>query len=203
VRRQIALFLAIALVLAGGFFFVALKPRSADISEVRRKVTTRRQEAADLRVRLAQLNAAKGEAPASLAKLTELNLMLPPTPDLPVFIRQVQLAANAAGVDLLSIAPSPPALVEGSGGLAIISVNLQVTGGYFRIESFLARLESLSRALEVQSVGLSASVDPATGLATLSSTITLRMYQAPPGARLVRATSSPRPSPSPSPGAGR
>lgn len=195
-RRQIGIAGAAAVLLAVLFVLFALQPKSRDISRVRERTEQARKQAEDLRLRLAQLNAAKRDAPATTAKLAQLNVLLPPTPDLPVFIRQLQTAANTSGVDLTSIAPGPPSLVANTGGLATISVTLNVIGGYFRLESFLARLETLQRAVEIQSLAISPQVDQATGLVTLASTVTLRMYVAPVGAR-VASTGAARPSPGP------
>ena len=107
----------------------------------------------------------------------------------------------------MSIAPSPPSALPSATGVQTVSVNLQVTGGFFRLETFLTRLEStIKRVIEVQSLAISPQTDATTGLTTLGSTITFKMYVvqanahvAGPGPVTPPPTGSATPSPTPTP----
>lgn len=209
-RRNVIIAVAAAVAVVLLFWFFLIKPKGADIRDVNNKIEEARTTERQLRLSLQRLEEARRSTTATQAKLAKFQLLLPPTPDLPTFIRQVQAAANADGIELRSIAPSPPAPLGGAAaasGIQEISVNLQVIGGFFRMESFLARLEDLQRVLEVRSISLAPTTDKITGEFTLQSTITLTMYVVAPGARASavrtqtrstpRATASPTASPSP------
>jgi Tfp pilus assembly protein PilO len=214
VRRQLLVAGAAAIVLVLVMVFVLIRPKSADIKAVNVKIEAAKKTEQDLRNTRRQLEQARADAPATQAELAKFTALLPPTPSLPGFIREVQAIANTEGVDLTSIAPSPPTALQAPGGRAAvtgvqtISVNLNVVGGFFRMESFVARLEQLSRVVEVRSIAITPTTDQLTGAFTLQSTITLIMYVVQPGAVApagsipapsVTPTSSASPSPSPSP----
>jgi Tfp pilus assembly protein PilO len=205
-RRNIILIVVGGLVVSLLFYFVLITPKIKDISAVKDKIEEAQRRERTLRNSLRQLQEADRNKAATQAKLAKLELALPQTPDLPAFIRQVQAASNAAGIDLRSIAPSPPSAMEGSTGIEQITVTLQVSGGYFRMQDFLARLEDLQRVVEVRSVSLAPGTDEITGEFSLQGTITMAMYVVQTGARAAavrpttpRGTASPTATASPSP----
>ncbi|MGH2727212.1 MAG: type 4a pilus biogenesis protein PilO, partial [Actinomycetota bacterium] len=111
-RRYVSAGVAAVAIIAV-FFLFALSPKLKDISEVRDKVEAARDEGQTLRNRLRQLQEASQNQPEITRALATLARLLPPTPDLPPLIRQLQRAATASGVDLRSIAPTPPQPLTG------------------------------------------------------------------------------------------
>jgi Tfp pilus assembly protein PilO len=200
-RRQLIVAGAVAVVVTALFFLFLLKPKLNDISKTRSDVQTARAEEDTLNTQLAHLKDVKKNAPETMAKLAALSQYVPATPDLPGFIQQVQNAATASGIDLQSIAPSPPATVTGSAGVSTISVTLTCQAGYFRIEDFLAHLENLQRAVEVRAIALSPFQSPVSSELMLSSTISLTMFVASPNASVHGTATAPAPSSSASPSA--
>ncbi len=202
-RRQLIIAGVVAVVVTAVFFVFLLKPKLNDISKTRSDVATARAEQDTLNAQLGHLKDVKKNAPQTMAKLAALSQYVPTTPDLPGFIQQVQNASTASGIDLQSIAPSPPAAVTGSSGVSTISVTLMCQAGYFRIEDFLARLENLQRAVEVRAISLSPIQSPVSSELVLSSTISLTMFVAQPNANARGALAAPAPSvtASPSPSA--
>ena len=200
-RRQLIVAGVIAVVITALFFLFLLKPKLNDISTTRSDVATARAEQDTLNTQLAHLQDVKKNAPATMAKLAALSQYVPATPDLPGFIQQVQNAATSSGIDLQSIAPSPPAAVTGSSGVETISVTLTCQAGYFRIEDFLSRLENLQRAVEVRAISLSPIQSPVSSELVLSSTISLTMFVAAPDANARAVVPAPSSSASPSPAA--
>jgi Tfp pilus assembly protein PilO len=198
IRRYVAAG-AIAVVLVALFGLFLIKPKLAEITEVREQIATQRAQNQSLQIRLRQLDQAAQNAPATVARLALYDRLLPPTPDLPSLIRQLQGAATASGIELVSIAPGPPQTHPEATGVEVVSVNLQIRGGFFRLESFLARLEDLQRVMEVTSIAIGPETDEATGLQSLTSTITTRMYVVQPNARLGGAAPSPAPNPTATP----
>lgn len=191
--------------------YVALiRPVGAKIKEVRTDIATATAEENDLRLQLRQLQQAQQNAPEIAARLAKFDLLLPRSADLPNFIRQIQEAADQSGIELSSIAPSPPnPIAAGPGvdpalagrGVFQINVVLNVQGGYFRLRSFLGRLESLQRVLQVNNLSVTPGVT-AEGLATLVGTITMQMYLVNPAQTVSGVPSGGSPSPSPSPTGG-
>ena len=197
-RRQLVIAAVAAVVVTALFFLLLLKPKLNDISTTRSDVATARAEQDTLNAQLGHLQDVKKNAPATMAKLAALSQYVPATPDLPGFIQQVQDAATQSSIDLQSIAPSPPADVTSSSGVQTISVTLTCQAGYFRIEDFLSRLENLQRAVEVRAISLSPIQSPVSSELVLSSTISLTMFVAAPGAS-ARGPAVPAPSSSASP----
>jgi Tfp pilus assembly protein PilO len=195
--RRYAVAAVAGLVIVLLFFVFVLKPKLSEITDVRDEVEQAQDESDSLRIRLAQLRQAQREQPQTLARLAVFDRLLPATPDLPALIRQLQNAASASGMDLVSIAPSPPANVTGASSVQAISVNIQVRGGFFRLETFLTRIEDLQRAVEVTSMSIASEIDETTQLTTLGSTITFRMYVVQPTGRVGGGASTPQPAPTP------
>ena len=192
--RRIIIAGAVALAVVLLFFLLILKPKFSQISEVRAEIEGERQTTQTLEIRLRQLQAAQRNQVETTARLAALNRALPANPDLPSLIRQLQSIATRSGMDLLSIAPSPPTALENSTGVEVVSVNLQLTGGFFRLESFMTRLEDLPRVVEVASISIAPTTDQTTGLISLATTITFRMYVVQANASVAGAApSSPRP----------
>lgn len=193
--RRYALAAVAAVLIIGVFFLFLLSPKLKDISEVRDQFEQAQDEGQTLRNRLRQLQAAQRDEPTTRARLAVFDRLLPPTPELPSLIRQLQTAATASGIDLRSIAPSPPGALTGRTGVEVVSVTIQVVGGFFRLQSLLTRLEDLERVVEVTSIAISPQVDEVSGLTTLSSTITFRMYVVAPNASPGGAAPTPAPTP--------
>jgi Tfp pilus assembly protein PilO len=193
-RRYVLAAVAAVLIVAL-FFLFRLSPKLKDISEVREQIEQAQDESQTLRNRLRQLQTAQRDEPTTRARLAVFDRLLPPTPELPSLIRQLQTAATASGIDLRSIAPSPPGALTGRTGVQVVTVTVQVVGGFFRLQSLLTRLEELDRVVEVTSIAISPQTDEVSGLFTLSSTITFRMYVVAPNASLGGAAPTPAPSP--------
>jgi Tfp pilus assembly protein PilO len=193
-RRYVLAAVAAVLIIAVFFLFL-LSPKLKDVSEVRDQIEQAGDENQTLRNRLRQLQTAQRDEPTTRARLAVFDRLLPPTPELPTLIRQLQTAATASGIDLRSIAPSPPGALTGRTGVQVATVTIQVVGGFFRLQSLLTRLEELQRVVEVTSIAISPQTDVVSGLFTLSSTITFRMYIVAPNASPGGAAPTPAPSP--------
>jgi len=198
---------AIVLVVVLLVFLVLVKPKFSQVSDVHQQVVKAQGETESLRIRLRELQSLAANQQETQAELAVLDQALPATPELVSLIRELQSAATLSGIDLASIAPSPPGDLGNATGVQAINVNIQVSGGFFRLETFLARLESdtFKRVVEVQSIAIAPTTDPITGLTTLSSTITFRMYVVQADARVSGPPPQPAPtattaaSPSPTP----
>jgi Tfp pilus assembly protein PilO len=122
------------------------------------------------------------------AELAKLGIQLPNNPGLPTLIRSLSSAADAAGVDLVSMSPSQPTAVgapaatapgtaaaaaapSSAGALSSISVAVVVNGGYFQIEQFVSNLEALSRPFLTSAINM-VPQKPAHGTSTTTTAVT-------------------------------
>lgn len=134
-----------------------------------------------LRNQLAQLNDIREREVEIRADLSRLEQFIPTTPGQASLIRQSQLAADASGVDFLTLAFEEPEAVDGApspaqAGLVLgqIAVTGSVEGGYFQIVDFLRRLEvEVTRAILVDSVQIEEGED---GFPQLQATFTARVF---------------------------
>src|SRR5207244_12392252 len=115
----------------------------------------------------------------------------------PDFIRQVQGAATKAGVDLQSIAPSAPSDRPNATGVREIAVTVTINGGFFRVEDFLTRLESLRRVVRVNAIALTPQTDQLRGPTVLQASLSMKMFVVQANASVSKASSSASPNPHP------
>jgi hypothetical protein len=103
-------------------------------------------------------------------------------------------------VDFFSIAPGTP-VVASQGGAAEVPATIQVVGGFFPVDEFLFRLETLQRASKVPTVTVAEGPD---GLPQINVQLEVRFFttdvEAGPGAAPPAPAASPAPGTSPAPG---
>lgn len=179
-------------------FFFVVRPKMKEVDVAQQDLETAQQEEQTLKAELERLRQVEREAPQIREELAVLRKELPPVADLPGLINLLQSAADRAGVDFFAVSPGDPEVVEGVPA-AQIPAQIQVVGGFFQVDEFLFRVESLRRAAKVVNVSVSESAD---GLPEISVTIDARFYttdvDAGPGSS---AAVAPAPETSPSPGA--
>lgn len=193
---------AVSVVVVGSWFGLAYRPAQSKLSDLRADVTTTRQEVQALESKLQRLLALQANEGGARDAAQRIAGSLPADPKVSDFILQVQDAANAAGIDFLSIAPSLPAVTadaaasapapsaNGSGEasaqtpasrLRTIAVQIKADGDYFEIENFTLKMEQLARALRIDDFSLTGSQDQAGGT-TLSASMKLQMFMLAPQA---------------------
>jgi Tfp pilus assembly protein PilO len=185
------------LALAAVFFLVL--PKISDIGEAEDRLEQVEQDEVALQTELSRLQEAAENAPQLRRELARFRRAVPPVADLPGLINLLQTAADTSGVDFFSIAPGAPVAAP-QGGAAEIPASIQVIGGFFPVDEFLFRLETLQRASKVPTITVSEGPD---GLPQVQIQLEVRFFTtdtaAGPGAA-VPAT-EPSPSPGASPGA--
>jgi len=178
--RVIATIFLIALVAVLWLFL--LQPRQADIESTRSDISDAQMMQQALVARDAELRSLLGDAPLVAREAQELFAALPRTAQLPELLDQITTAAINAGIPASDISvintsiptpiseadPRTAALAEELGvDLAVIDIDLSVTGNDDEFLGFLTNLTSLERAFLVQSTSLATSRDN-TGNQTLS-----------------------------------
>lgn len=197
---------ALTLVVAVAWFALLFNPSKAKLSEVRADVTTTKAEVASLTAKLAQLQELKKNAKELRAQAAKFTHALPSTPAVSDFIRDVQVAANDAKIDFLSVSPGLPAAPATAaapaaapaaaapaspapGGqpvapaapaaatqLQSISVSISATGEFFAIERFLANMEGLERALRIGTFALSGGSDNPQDTKPLTLSLSVQVF---------------------------
>ncbi|MCW2570472.1 MAG: hypothetical protein JWO88_530, partial [Frankiales bacterium] len=192
-------------VLAAGWFLL-VSPKRSHAAELRTTAAAQVTANSQLETQLAVLKAQAKDLPKQQAKLAKVAAKIPDNPALPAMVRALTTAATAAGVELVSMTPGTPAAVTAApaaapvagsarraagtstvaGQLAMIPLTLNVVGGYFQVEQFVANLEDLPRSLRITSLTLAPGTNPLKTAATgavddgksLATTIVAQVYMA-------------------------
>jgi len=171
-------------------WFIALYgPQSSSLSDAKKRATDAAQQTATLRDQLKSLQQAQQSQPLKQSQLETLRVAIPDTPNLAEYILDANDAASKAGIDFLSITPTPPssttpgattpttvagAPAGGTGATAVpITITMTATGGYFQVLDFVNRLNTLARLVVIDSLQLTTSVN-----GSLSVNMTERIFTA-------------------------
>lgn len=131
------------------FYFLFIRPRKAELAEVRAQVVTETDLTTQLRSELTRLQALQENEPQLQAELERIRGFVPRRNEVPNFIFQVQDSANESGVDFVTISPELPKQPPEGATLAQVRVQIGTQGGYFAIQDFMRRLYDLDRALRI------------------------------------------------------
>ena len=199
-RRTPLIAIAIFLVLAILMVVFLVLPKMSDVGEAEDTLAEAESQEIVLQAELGRLRESAEEAARLRAELARARRAVPPVADLPGLINELQTTADVAGVDFFSIAPGAPLVAQGASATEI-PAQIQVIGGFFAIDEFLFRLETMPRASKVVTITVA---EGATGLPEIDVSLDVRFYttdlEAGPGAPVPLAP-SPEAVPSPSPGA--
>ncbi len=160
------------------WYFIIYSPIGDDLTSTQASVATEQSKEQSLQADLARLNSQQKSAPEQEALLRKFDQAIPKLPDLGEFIIQANNIADDAGIEFLSIAPSPPAAGATS---STIALNISVSGSFFQIENYLTRLEKLDRLVIIDGLNMTTGAANATdassgGDTSLSVTLTGRMF---------------------------
>lgn len=188
VKQWVALtaFLVMAVLAAGWFLLVS--PQNAQAADLTAQADSQKAASATLRGQLAVLVEQAEQLPQQQAELAAVAAKIPGEASLPTLIRALTDAAQASGVELVSVAPGAPTPVTtaastavtakatagatavapaavgapaaATGTLAAVPVTLSAAGGFYQVEQFLAALEDLPRAFRVSGLTVVPGADP-------------------------------------------
>lgn len=140
-RQMVMLAALAALLLVVLFYLFGWKPKSEELAEIRVQTDEAVAQQTLLESQIAALEAVRASAPEVEAALATAEGLVPREAALPSALRQLQLAADDSGIELLSIAPARPAADELVPELARIAVAMTAEGSYFQLVDFLRRVE--------------------------------------------------------------
>ena len=184
-RRNLLLtFGAGALIVLAWFVFL-WSPKGDDLDQARERRSAAETRESELQLRLAQLRDAERRAPELQASGDRLRAAVPATAELAPFLLAANDAAARAGVEFLSIAPSPPAPATVAGGPTEVALSVNVSGGYFRVLDYLDKLLALPRVVVVDTLSATSGES-----AELSVSLTGRMFTTEPIASATPAAAA-------------
>lgn len=143
-NRQTLLLSALgAVLLLVLYYFFAWAPKSAEIAEINEQTEAAITQQATLESRIRALEEVRARAPEIEAALASAESVVPRDAALPSALRQLQLAADDSGVEMISVSVGRPSAagIADVPDLANMSVSVQVNGSYFQTVDFLRRLE--------------------------------------------------------------
>jgi type IV pilus assembly protein PilO len=168
--------LGCVLVMVAGWFLL-VSPKRAQVADLNGQAATAMASNAQLQTQLTVLKAKAKDLPKQQARLAAVAAKIPDNPALPALIRALTTAGNAAGVELITVTPGAPSAVTAAAGaaaaparpgapaaaagsLSAIPVTLNVAGGYFQVEQFVANLENLSRSMRITNITMAPGSNP-------------------------------------------
>jgi hypothetical protein len=195
-RQELLVGAGVALLILAAGALLLVRPKQQAVAEARADRNAAAAESQALGDQIRALEALKADEAALQAEARQARAEFPSTPNLPALIDALQDAASQAGVDLASVAPSAPKPSTDRPELAEITTTVAVTGGYFQIEDFLAKVENLVngadpggvpprsvlvRSVDVSGGGTSGSAPATPGASAspdqLQASITLAVFQ--------------------------
>lgn len=167
-------------------WFLAIAPQRSEAASLREQLVSQQAAADQVRFKTQQLRAQFASLPERQVQLAQIKQQMPENPALPKLVRDLSTYADAAGVSLLSVAPSAPAPIVASGPAAAapasasdpmqqITTTVTATGTYAELTLYLQKLQSqMARAMLVDDVQLAKASEGTAG--TLQMTLTGKVF---------------------------
>jgi len=201
-RRGPIIVLAISVVLAILLFFFLVMPKMREVSRTEESVEQARAQELSLRAELARLQGVRENAQQIRRQVARFRRAVPPVADLPGLINALQDAADVSDVEFFSVSPGTPVAFP-TVAASEIPAEVQVIGGFFQVDEFLFRLETMNRAAKVISVSVGPGPD---SLPQIQVSMSVEFYTTDPTSgpgtvpvELEEETPSPEASPTPTP----
>lgn len=196
-RRGPIIVIVISVVVAALLFFFLVLPKMREVSRTEEQVEQARAQELSLRAELARLEGIRENARQIRRQVARFRRAVPPVADLPGLINALQDQADVSDVDFFAVSPGVPvAFPEGTA--SEIPAQIQVIGGFFQVDEFLFRMETMDRAAKVITVSVAAGPD---GLPQIQATLSVEFYTTDPAAGPGTVPEAAEPEASPSPGA--
>lgn len=173
---------AVIVVLVLIWWFLLWSPRNRAYNAAAANAQAAQAQVDQLQSQYDRLNSIKQRIPQLQAELAKIHIAIPDKPELDQIILDINGAAAQSGMELDSIAPTPPAASTGAANTAtaggappFIRVSLALKGGYTELLDFMDRLDSLPRLIVIDTVSASAGTGGSAS-AELSVSITVRLF---------------------------
>lgn len=111
-KQWVALTMLGCLAITAAGWFLLVSPKRAEAEQLRADTDSQEQANATLRTQLEVLQTQAKDLPKKQADLARVAAKIPDNPALPALIRALTAASTSAGVQLISVTPGTPVLVE-------------------------------------------------------------------------------------------
>ena len=125
---------------------------------------------------MAQLRATSRAVPKLLALQSQLNGLIPPTPDVFNYITLMSNTVSAAGVHLVSITPTTSGIPVTGTNLQGIPITLSTTGTYDSTLGFIKAIYALPRLTVINTMSISGGGPTTNRSTTLTESFSLTIY---------------------------
>jgi Tfp pilus assembly protein PilO len=143
-RSQIVLSVMASGLLVALFVVLLWQPKREEITEVRDETLAVQDQTRALEAEIERLRLVREEAAEVEADLAAATAILPQGSELPALLRQLQMAADDAGLELNSVSVGRPAEGVLDSTLAELPVTVAAEAGYYQVVDFLRRVEDPS-----------------------------------------------------------
>jgi Tfp pilus assembly protein PilO len=161
-NKTLLLGVAAAVVAIAAFYFLALGPKRDEIAKLDAGIAAKTTELEQARLTLTTYEQARGTYKENYATLVRLGKAVPADDDVRSLLVQIEATADRSGVDFQKLeigsgaapatgdappategelAKAPGTVAIAGGALSAMPFNLTFNGGYFDLQTFLARLE--------------------------------------------------------------
>jgi Tfp pilus assembly protein PilO len=153
-----------------------LLPKMGQVSTAKEDLAQAQAQQQTLEAQKGALEDLKAKAGENKKIIQDVQNKIPPTADEPGLIQLLNKAALSSGLDLATLAPSPP-IYDDATGLSTIVVSVSAQGTYNEITGFMYRIETLPRAAKIISIALvPAGATDALGNQLLSLSVQLQAF---------------------------
>jgi type IV pilus assembly protein PilO len=141
----------VAIVILGLYFLVLYAPLSADAQREFGRKTELDTQAVRAQQDLRRYNDDVAELERSRTHARELARILPDTPDIPGFMRNINTLAEASGLSITLIQPEAEHVEQ---YFVRVPVRLEVTGSYLALARFFRSISQLPRVINMENITL-------------------------------------------------
>jgi len=142
-----------AVVIAILLIVLLVLPKMGQVSTAKEDLATAQGQQQTLEAQKGALEDTKARAPENRRTIDEVHRKIPPTADEPGLLLLINNAALDSGLDLTTLAPSPPVFDEAT-GLSTIVLSMSAVGTYNEVTQFTYQIETLPRAAKIVSLAL-------------------------------------------------
>jgi Tfp pilus assembly protein PilO len=143
-----------AVVIAILLVVLLVLPKMGQVSTAKEDLAAAQGQQQTLEAQKGALEDTRAQAPENRQTIEEVHKKIPSTADEPGLLLLINNAALDSGLDLTTLAPSPPVFDEAT-GLSTIVISMTAIGTYNEVTQFTYQIETLPRAAKIVSLALS------------------------------------------------
>jgi type IV pilus assembly protein PilO len=163
---------ALAVILAGLFFFAYYKPKMSVLTSLRNQRTSVEQEVTKLRLKKRQMDKVEAELAILTESLKELEAIIPQHKEISDILSQFQQLAYDTRLNITKFTPKGEIFKE---FYSEWPLPLEMTGNYHNLGLFFDRLSRFSRLFTIERFSIK-SLAKQTEAATISAGFTAKTY---------------------------